>query len=130
MAYCKICGSTLEEFEKVCANCGTPVTTGVSGEFESPVRKNGTIAHSEDPVVGSWGYVGSLLLLGIPGVGLILAIVWACGGVSNRNLRNLARANLLLLMIATVILLSLLLTILMKFGSILYFLRYIVGLFV
>ena len=131
MAYCKICGSTIEEFDKVCANCGTPVSKTGSMQSESPAsstKSTGSFADT-DPVVGSWRFVGSLILLGLPVIGLVVAIVWAAGGVSNRNLRNLARANLLLLMIWTILLLSLLLTVLMKFGSILYFVNYLSGLF-
>lgn len=131
MAYCKICGSTIEEFDRVCANCGTPVA-GSASSLTEPAATSPRPASAETqtaPVVGSWGYVGSMLLLGLPVVGLIVAIVWAAGAVSNRNLRNLARANLLLLLIWTVILLSILLSILVKFGSILYFVNYLTGLF-
>ena len=132
MAYCKICGSTIDEFDRVCANCGTPVTGNVSPQTDPAMNQaniKNAFAPPTDLVVGSWRFVGSILLLGLPVVGLIVAIVWAAGGVSNRNLRNLARANLLLLLIWTVLLLSALMSILMKFGSVLYFLNYLVGLF-
>ena len=132
MAYCKICGATMDEVDTVCSNCGTPVSSAASSQAEAnaqAARFAANAAGSGDPVVGSWAFVGSILLLGIPVVGLIIAIIWAAGVVSNRNLRNLARANLLLLLIWTVLLLSALLSILVKFGSLLYFANYLVGLF-
>ena len=39
----------------------------------------------------------------IPLVGFILTIVWACGGTSNLNKRNLARAYLILMLIMLLI---------------------------
>jgi hypothetical protein len=132
MAYCKICGATMDEVDTVCSNCGTPVSAAAMSQAEisaQTARSAASTAGSNEPVVGSWAFVGSILLLGIPVVGLIVAIIWAAGAVSNRNLRNLARANLLLLLIWTALLLSALLSILMKFGSILYFANYLVGLF-
>lgn len=132
MAYCKICGATMDEVDTVCSNCGTPVSSAASSQTGANIRmaqSAASIADLSEPVVSSWAFVGSILLLGIPVVGLIVAIIWAAGAISNRNLRNLARANLLLLMIWTVLLLSALLSILMKFGSLLYFANYLVGLF-
>ena len=132
MAYCKICGSTMDELDTVCSNCGTPVSSAAVVQAESAAksaRASSVPAASSDLVVGSWAYVGSILLLGLPVVGLLIAIIWAAGAAPNRNLRNLARANLLLLLIWTVLLLSTLLTILMKFGSLVYFANYLVGLF-
>lgn len=132
MAYCKICGATMDELDSVCSNCGTPVSGAPSAPAESAAKSARAASISADfnaPVVGSWAFVGSILLLGLPVIGFIIAIIWAAGAVSNRNLRNLARANLLLLLIWTVLLLSALLTILMKFGTLLYFANYLVGLF-
>ena len=133
MAYCKICGSTMDELDTVCSNCGTPVSSAAAVQAESAAktaRAASVSVNPGDPVIGSWRFVGSLVLLGLPVVGLIVAIVWAAGGVSNHNLRNLARAQLLLLLIWTILLLGALLSVLMKFGSILYFVNYLAGLFV
>ncbi len=55
------------------------------------------------PPMGTWGYVGSMLLLWIPVVNLILAIVWAAGGTSNVHRRNFARAWLIVAAIAIVL---------------------------
>ena len=131
MAYCKICGSTVDELDQVCANCGAPVNASApspSAAPETETQVKNAFAPQTDLVVGSWRFVGSILLLGLPVIGLVVAIIWAAGGVSNRNLRNLGRANLLLLLIWTVVLLSALLSVLVKFGSIVYFLNYLVGL--
>lgn len=43
--------------------------------------------------VGS--YMGSMLVMGIPLIGWIIAIVWACGGTKKVNKKNLARATII-----------------------------------
>jgi amino acid transporter len=53
--------------------------------------------------MGTWAYVGSLLLMALPIAGFIIAIVWACGATSNPNRRNLARATLILIAIGIVL---------------------------
>lgn len=100
MPYCENCGKQLPAGERFCSACG-----GVS----DPSRQQHPTAAPRPPkgspyaVVGSWPFVGSLLLLSIPVVGFILAIVWACGGAHNLNRRNLARAYLLLYAIGIVL---------------------------
>ena len=53
--------------------------------------------------MGTWAYVGSILLMALPIAGFIIAIVWACGGTQNPNRRNLARATLILIAIGIVL---------------------------
>ncbi len=53
--------------------------------------------------ISTGGYIGIMLLMCIPLVGLILMVVWACGGCKKINKRNLARASLVMAMIALVI---------------------------
>ena len=94
MPICENCGKPLPEGERFCPACGTvsdPNHTPLPPEAAPRPPKGSPFA-----VVGSWGFVGAIILLSIPVVGFILSIVWACGGVRNRNLRNLARAYLLL----------------------------------
>ncbi len=52
--------------------------------------------------ITTWGYVGTMLLMSIPIVGLILAIIWACGGCRKINKRNLSRAFLIMMAFALV----------------------------
>lgn len=47
--------------------------------------------------ITTWGYVGITLLMAIPGLGLILTIIWACGGCRKYAKRNYARAALIFL---------------------------------
>ncbi len=49
------------------------------------------------------GYIGILLLMCIPLVGLVLAVIWALGGCKKINKRNLARAFLVLTVIGLVL---------------------------
>ncbi len=48
------------------------------------------------------GYIGIMLLMCIPVVGLVLMIVWACGGCRKVNKRNLAKASLIMMVIGMV----------------------------
>ncbi len=100
MAFCENCGKPVYPLDTVCANCGAPVTPA-----PMPPRASGMQAESEPPqsspyaVLSSWGFVGSILLLGLPVAGFIIAIVWASGNTFNINRRNLARAYLLIIAI-------------------------------
>ncbi len=51
----------------------------------------------------TWGTVLSMVAMSIPLIGLIFMIVWACGGCRKIGRRNLARAYIILLIIAIVI---------------------------
>jgi len=53
--------------------------------------------------ITTWGYIGIMLLMCIPIVGIILIIVWACGGCKKVNKRNLARASLIMAVIGLMI---------------------------
>ena len=56
-----------------------------------------------DRVLSMWGYVLSLFLMSLPIAGLVLQIVWTCGGTNSLNRRNLARGYLFLSVISFVI---------------------------
>jgi len=49
------------------------------------------------------GYIGIMLLMCIPLIGLILTIVWACGGCRKVNKRSLARATLIMMAVSLVL---------------------------
>ncbi len=55
-----------------------------------------------DPIT-TGGYIGIMLLMCIPVVGIVLTIIWACGGCKKINKRNLARASLIMMAIGFVI---------------------------
>lgn len=102
MPYCERCGKRLPDGERFCSACGAVSDPTLPTREAAPRPPKG----SPYAVLGSWSFVGSLLLLSIPVVGFILAIVWACGGAHNCNRRNLARAYLLLYAIAIVLVLA------------------------
>ncbi len=60
-------------------------------------------SHGRDAVLSPWQYLWSVFLLNLPVLGLILMIVWACGGTYYLNRRNIARAYLLLLAIVAIV---------------------------
>lgn len=49
------------------------------------------------------GYIGIMLLMCIPVIGLILTIIWACGGCRKVNKKSLARATLIMMAVSLVI---------------------------
>lgn len=49
------------------------------------------------------GYLGIFLLMLLPGINVILLIIWACGGTKKQSLRNFARASLIVLFFALVL---------------------------
>lgn len=49
------------------------------------------------------GYIGITLLMLIPVVGLILVIVWACGGCRKVNKRAFARASLIMMLVGLIL---------------------------
>lgn len=53
--------------------------------------------------ISVWGYIGYMLLFGIPTIGFIIELVFAFGGAKNINLRNFARSYLLMQVIAVVL---------------------------
>lgn len=53
--------------------------------------------------ISAWGFIGIMLLMCIPVVGLILTIVWACGGCRKICKRSLARAAIIMTVIGIVI---------------------------
>lgn len=115
MAYCKECGARLDENMRFCPTCGASL--GISGDnFAAPVRQPpsqslpiyrqthangaGVYVHPKfNSAMGTGAYLRTILLMCIPLIGFILTVVWACGGTSNLNKRNLARAYLVLMMI-------------------------------
>ena len=66
------------------------------GETEPPYKSK------YEPITAG-GYVGIALLMAIPGIGLLLTIIWALGGCRKVNKRNLARAALVLLLFSVLI---------------------------
>ena len=53
--------------------------------------------------ITAWGYIGIMLLMCIPIVGIVLTIIWACGGCRKVNKRSLARASLIMMAVGFVI---------------------------
>ncbi len=64
-----------------CPNCG----------YDVP-RKIKKVLPPENEPLSPWGYFGYKLLFGIPIAGLVLLIVFSCGGGRNVNLKNFARS--------------------------------------
>lgn len=129
--FCNNCGAELTGNSRFCTSCGasigqnTPpvpehVSSSGSGTVQSPVVQAAPIhnTYTASPVqnieytpgadskyepVTTGGFIGIMLLMCIPLVGIILAIIWACGGCRKVNKRNLARAMLIMMLIGAVL---------------------------
>lgn len=123
MAFCENCGKPVYRLDKTCVNCGAPVTQFSAPANDDTQRQssysldNDSSQGSPYEVLSSWGFVGSMLLMAIPFVGFIITIVWASGGVTNLNRRNLARGYLILMALVAVIYVPLVLILVSKIGS-------------
>lgn len=53
--------------------------------------------------ISSWGYLGYMLLFGIPIAGFVMLLIYSFGGTQNINLRNFARSYLILMIIAVIL---------------------------
>ena len=122
--YCTGCGAEIPENSKFCISCGAPAgETGPVAAQSQPAGKNefaketsnynggftGTYTGEMIPPKGSkydpittGGYIGIMLLMCIPVLGIVLAIIWALGGCKKVNKRNLARAALIMMLIGAV----------------------------
>lgn len=122
--FCTNCGASVPDDKNFCTECGSAVAA------ETPLRQQQAVPHVQttpppvqpnyqyqaapsgdaEPAKGSkydpittGGYIGIMLLMCIPIVGLILMIIWAFGGCKKVNKRNLARASLIMMAIGLVI---------------------------
>lgn len=87
---CRNCGKEIPNNVSVCPGCGAPVSPRTASPAAAPQRVS---AGSQPVSTGDW-FV-TLLLAGIPLVGLIMTLVWAFGGGANPSKQNWARAMLL-----------------------------------
>ena len=90
--FCSKCGFEMNDGESVCLSCGHKEKSVSSSENEK----------ESAPVVGMWSYVGYTLLFSLGLIGLIFCIVYACNH-HNQNIKNYARANLVVLGILTLV---------------------------
>lgn len=60
-------------------------------------------SREETAVLSTGQFFLSLFLMLLPGIGLIIQIIWACGAAKNRNRVNLARAFLIWTIISVII---------------------------
>lgn len=93
MRYCRECGAEQPEGAAFCVRCGAELEGGAAPGPGQAKKANMSVG----------AYVGALLLFSIPVAGLVLAIVWACGGTDNPDRRNLARGWLIVALIGAVL---------------------------
>lgn len=87
--YCRNCGQALSADARICPKCGQPLLS------QKAAVEDGVVS------VGEW-FV-TMLLAGIPLVGIVMMFVWAFGN-SNPSKKNWARASLIWTAVAALLL--------------------------
>lgn len=119
MAICEACGTEFPNSRKSCPQCGEEVDFNSqqgAARRDNYRRKRDRGGYSDgNPAyvystpkdrlpMTTGSFLGSLIMMGIPIIGLIVQIMWSLGGASNVNRKNLARAYLIFSIIRIVIL--------------------------
>lgn len=109
MSFCTVCGAQTTGNEAFCISCGAPQNAD-SGQYNNneqyppqPVSVPEAPPAKDPNIVSTWMYIGLALLFSVPVIGLIVAIVFAVGGTANPNIKNYARAMLIMEIIGIVI---------------------------
>lgn len=88
-----------------------------SGSYRQPKDQGGyfdpTPAYTYDAKgpsspLGVGAFLGSIIAMSLPVIGLFIQIIWACGGAKNLNRRSMARAYLILSVIMLILTFALL----------------------
>ena len=128
--FCKTCGATLEDSDSFCTSCGTAVEVPQAAPAAAPVAEPAPAPVAPAPApapqyyapqpapltdeapakgskyapVSTGAFLGYTLLFNcVPVIGFIFQLVFAFGGCKKINLRNYARALLLIQVIAVVL---------------------------
>ena len=106
--YCKKCGGKLESYASNCAFCGAPVEKyDANVNYVKPENKEA----SEYKPMTAWKWIGLSLLNAIPLIGnliyLILMFKWAFGSTKDLTLKGYARANLIVMLFAIILMIGL-----------------------
>ena len=100
--YCKKCGGKLESYASNCAFCGTPVE-----KYDTNVSYTKQEKKLDYEPMTTKKWIGLTLLNCLPGIGQIIYLAllfrWAFGSTKDLTLKGFAKANLILLLVATIL---------------------------
>ena len=71
--------------------------------YAAPAPQDAIPINVDSTPISMWGYVGYLFLFHIPTAGFIVALIFALGASKNDNVKNLARAILIIDLIAAAV---------------------------
>lgn len=111
--YCKNCGESVTEGFKFCEYCGAEIENIANVKEENKKEENEKvytnrtsskpvrIENTEPLTMGQ--YLGMMLLLVIPVIGIILLIFWSLSTKTNVNRKNFSRAALIIFILTIVL---------------------------
>ena len=122
---CNSCGANFPDKSTFCTFCGAksiPIPTSAQQYNQYPQnnipQQNTYQSYNQQSIpnmmplytsiqdttpISPWGYIGYMLLFGIPIVGIVMMFVFAFGSNTNVNLKNFARAYLLYMLIVVIL---------------------------
>ena len=103
--YCKYCGNKVDEYSDRCQGCGGALNYSNNMNYSNNSYNSINQIPAEYAPMSAWSYFGHSLLFSIPVAGLVVLIVFACGGTENINKRNYARSYFCALALSLIIML-------------------------
>jgi hypothetical protein len=113
MANCEKCGKELQAGVKFCTSCGAAVPASPAksavrqmepAATVQPVQQTAAIPPAaQNDVISTLGWIGMLIVLAVPIIGIVLYFVWAFGTGGSLNRRNYCRAALIMMAVSIVL---------------------------
>lgn len=92
----------MEENNQIINQASNSQTNNTQSNNNQNTNQGSSIPKAYKPI-SAWGYVGWDILFSIPVVGLIVLIVFACGGTSNINRKKYARSKFCAVLLAIMV---------------------------
>ncbi len=103
VAFCTECGTKFEANEPKLVSAPPPVTQSPVAQVNTQPSYSPPVADNQNKVISTGLYIGLMILFAVPIIGFIACIIMAFTA-KNKNIKNYARATLIWMIIAFVLL--------------------------